>query len=485
MPLLLLLFALHTFLLMGTGTWSDLSMAGEDFGPTLYYVREGVLAAGFLLYAAFAQWKKARALPSRATNIAAIILAALFVSCTVILQVSVQSAACVPAVLVIAVLVGFSGGMVYEHIALAAFQLACDPGKGEGAAPSARHNDPARVLGVVVGGGGAIAVVLQYALQTGFSVGPELLAVCFIACFALIMWLARKARPAVADDHEGEKPCADVPSGPKVAAGGLNVLTFACMIVAVICLCALFLFYEAAVRSTDAVTSFYEWHRLFLAVGYIVIGAAAYLGGRPAASVAVLVSALFAIVVSVQMAMSEAGPLTAVLFYALLAAVLAWSAIAFMSIAAQSSCSALVASTWRILIELVTLSEVLILAAGDLSLMAVLITSLILLAIVVVAMVKGGFVVFSGRNAESYELLQGKDALPPEAHAQLLASECGLTGRERDVLMALVLTENKNQQIADDLGISRRQLQNHISRIYEKTGTTTRAGLVMRVNEGE
>ena len=46
-----------------------------------------------------------------------------------------------------------------------------------------------------------------------------------------------------------------------------------------------------------------------------------------------------------------------------------------------------------------------------------------------------------------------------------------------------MLTEDKNQQIADNLGISRRQLQTYISRIYQKTGTTTRAGLAMLVNE--
>ena len=49
------------------------------------------------------------------------------------------------------------------------------------------------------------------------------------------------------------------------------------------------------------------------------------------------------------------------------------------------------------------------------------------------------------------------------------------------MLAALVLTENKNQQIADELGISRRQLQTYVSRIYKKTGTSTRAGLVMRM----
>ena len=73
-------------------------------------------------------------------------------------------------------------------------------------------------------------------------------------------------------------------------------------------------------------------------------------------------------------------------------------------------------------------------------------------------------------------------ALSLEERIQQLADECGLTDREQEVLTALVLTDEKNQQIADSLFISRRQLQKHISCIYEKTGTTSRAGLAMRVN---
>ena len=70
----------------------------------------------------------------------------------------------------------------------------------------------------------------------------------------------------------------------------------------------------------------------------------------------------------------------------------------------------------------------------------------------------------------------------PEERVKMLADECGLTGREREVLEALVLTDDKNQQIADSLFISRRQLQRHVSSIYEKTGTTSRAGLIIRAN---
>ena len=70
----------------------------------------------------------------------------------------------------------------------------------------------------------------------------------------------------------------------------------------------------------------------------------------------------------------------------------------------------------------------------------------------------------------------------PEERVRQLANECGLTEREREVLEALVLTDDKNQQIADNLFISRRQLQRHVSNIYEKTGTMSRAGLILRAS---
>lgn len=477
-------FALHTFLLMGTGTWSDLAMAGEDFGTALYYVREGVLAAGFLLYAAFAQLKKTRFPSRKAADVLGVVLVALFAACIVALQVSGQPAVRVPAVLVVALLVGVSGGMVYERVALLAPRSGDGSFAGESGLPEARCGDASRSLGLVVGCGGALAVALQFALQTGLSLGGWL-AACLVACFCLVMWLVRTMSPS-SSKAQGGDDASPVESSAGCDAddpGALEAVPFICMVVVAVCLFALLLFYEAVLRSSGAVASFYEWHRLFLAAGYIVIGAAAYLGGRPAASVAIVVCALFATIVSVQTAMLEAGPLTAILFYALLGAELAWGAIMFMSVAAQSRHTALVASMWRVLAELVTLLEVLIAAAGDLPMMGVLACSLALLAVVVLAMVKGGLFEPAGRVAEGLEPPRGGVPAPSaEERVLLLARESGLTGREQEVLAALVLTEDKNQQIADELGISRRQLQTHISRIYEKTGTTTRAGLVMRVN---
>ncbi|MBQ9043966.1 MAG: helix-turn-helix transcriptional regulator [Eggerthellaceae bacterium] len=474
LPLLLALFALHTFLLMGTGTWSDLAMAGEDFAWALYYVREGVLAVGFLAYMAFARLRKPHFLASKSADVADAVLVVLFGACILVLNLSAAPGLRVPAVLVVAVLVGVSGGMVYERVALAAHQLASEAGsQGE------RGCDSARVLGVVVGGGGALAVVAQFALQTGLSIGV-LLDVLFAVCFGLVMWLARKIRPTVADVQAADGArvgSRDVGRNPE----GMGAASFACMVVAATCLFALLPFCEAAIRASGSVAVFYEWHRLFAAVGYAVIGAAAYFGGRPASSAAVLVSALFAVIASVQTAMMEAGALMAVVFYFVLAAALAWSCIAFMSAAATSKYPALVASVGRVLLVLVTLTEIPIQAAGPLTPTAVLVASAALLAAVVLSMLRGGFLQ-GGGTAEGAGQSIEEPAPSPEERVRLLAAECGLTDREREVLSALVLTEDKNQAIADSLFVSRRTLQKHISSIYEKTGVTTRVALVMRVN---
>lgn len=52
-----------------------------------------------------------------------------------------------------------------------------------------------------------------------------------------------------------------------------------------------------------------------------------------------------------------------------------------------------------------------------------------------------------------------------------------LTPREVDVLIAVTQDERPLKQVAEELGISMRMVQRHLSSIYQKTDTQTRAGL--------
>lgn len=53
-----------------------------------------------------------------------------------------------------------------------------------------------------------------------------------------------------------------------------------------------------------------------------------------------------------------------------------------------------------------------------------------------------------------------------------------LTGREREVLQKLLVSDDSVQDIADELYISRASLYRHIASMNEKTGTKTRVGLI-------
>lgn len=62
-------------------------------------------------------------------------------------------------------------------------------------------------------------------------------------------------------------------------------------------------------------------------------------------------------------------------------------------------------------------------------------------------------------------------------YLRFFSEHFGLTSREAEVFERLVTSEAGVQEIADELYISRRNLQRHIASVYEKTNTKSRIGL--------
>ena len=74
----------------------------------------------------------------------------------------------------------------------------------------------------------------------------------------------------------------------------------------------------------------------------------------------------------------------------------------------------------------------------------------------------------------------------PRTPEEILATFCesyGLTKRESDVLAAVVADEQPLKCVADNLGVGLRTVQHHLTSLYKKTGTQTRAGLTARFIE--
>lgn len=111
---------------------------------------------------------------------------------------------------------------------------------------------------------------------------------------------------------------------------------------------------------------------------------------------------------------------------------------------------------------------------------AVMIASLILFVLVSVAFVGAGLFRLPSTVGEREAIQAGLAAAaaptPEEMQAEFI-SRSGLTPREEEVLRAVTADERPLKQVADDLGISLRMVQRHLTSIYSKTDTQTRAGL--------
>ena len=111
---------------------------------------------------------------------------------------------------------------------------------------------------------------------------------------------------------------------------------------------------------------------------------------------------------------------------------------------------------------------------------AVMIASLILFVLVSVAFIGAGLFrppsTVGEREAIQAGLAAAAAPTLEEVQAEFI-SRSGLTPREEEVLRAVTADERPLKQVADDLGISLRMVQRHLTSIYSKTDTQTRAGL--------
>lgn len=83
----------------------------------------------------------------------------------------------------------------------------------------------------------------------------------------------------------------------------------------------------------------------------------------------------------------------------------------------------------------------------------------------------------TAKPQEEPEAKAPADKSAPDKHLAAFSERYSLTPRERDVLSAVCSSEETLRCIADDMGISLRALQKHLTSIYRKSDTQSRAGL--------
>ncbi len=245
------------------------------------------------------------------------------------------------------------------------------------------------------------------------------------------------------------------------------------MMIIVVCLYAFFPFYEVYASGMLSGSFLYNVPRLFLIAGYIVAGILFSLKKRNHPHLGVLCMAILSLLLPILSSLEGATFAATGIFYAILGYVIAYCNICFLCVAPATKKVAFWASMGRIADLTVTIAVGGLIYVTGVSYLAAFIAELILLITLIALMFTG--------NLLRGDLVGDEVTDRSDISSSILkvdpVTEYSLTPREKEVFDVLISTEKKNQEIADDLGISRRQLQNHIASIYKKTGTQSRAGL--------
>lgn len=341
-------------------------------------------------------------------------------------------------------LLGFTGGEVYERLALSA--------------NSQRH------AGLCTGIGYALAVALQFCLQLQWTFTPVLALFLFISFVLLFILIFRK------DSIQTAAPEQKTAVSRTTLVSGI-VITAALLIFTS--------YYNSYIHHLQVASGYsdynvYSWPRLLMIPTVILFG---YLGdvrgGKllPVCTLCVAATALL----NTALLGRDTYLLNMCLYYVALTAVIAYYHVTFFRIAEHTKHPSLWACMGRVVDSLIV-----ILAFGlkisVQSQLVVLIINIAALAVTIVTMAFSGALNLSKPEVAEAEAAEKADPFP------VIQKNYGITPSELRVLRELVSTDDKQAVIASRLNISVSTLRHHITSLYKKTGVQTRLALSNLVN---
>lgn len=314
--------------------------------------------------------------------------------------------------------------------------------------------------GACMGIGYSAALLLQFLFQLEYEIKLALALFALAALAALFVLLSLKkaeGEGAFASD-EGVRPS-------KIAS--------ACVICAGLLLFTAFYngyIHHLQIASAYTEYNVYTWPRLLMIPGMLLFGFVGdFKGGRSLPLVSLCFSVV-ALLNAVLASRSETYWLNMCLYYVSLSAAVAYYDLIFWRMASKSKCRALVSVAGRVLDSLIVIPFCFV-SLSEASAGVVLALNIAALALVIVLMALNGDFNFDAGPPER------ADGTPDERFAKI-GERYGLTPSELRVFRELVLTEDKQTVISERLNVKIRTVQANITRIYQKTGVTTRSGLV-------
>ncbi|MBR3250427.1 MAG: helix-turn-helix transcriptional regulator [Erysipelotrichaceae bacterium] len=391
----------------------------------LYYVDMFCVTLGFILYAVFYDIFKRRTFPLYAAIInTVVLLSSLLIKIEAVFMVLAPIAG---------LFLGFFGGFFYTYMALS-FQ-------------------DERNSGMTMGLAMSLAVFAQWFLQ--IFIGIPILYIFIIDVCVMIFFICYKDRYKIERSECEIKAVKMTDVLPIFIVTGIIFLVF----------CFDNRMENILTAQQFKTINIYTWPRLFLIVSYLGYG---YVHDKFEGlydQLSVLVAALLSIISLILLSTGSYLNLAMSIFYLELGLIISYYNLVFWKICLNKKHLSFWASMGRIIDG--GISTVLALVwKKELSLFTEIIIDIIVIILIVI-------LIFT-ENRKRIDK-QGK----PDLEEFIRKHE--LTKREQDVFNKLLKPETGVEQMADELFISRRTLQRHISSIYEKCGVSNRAGLIALV----
>ena len=319
-----------------------------------------------------------------------------------------------------------------------------------------------RCMGRATGVGMALAVVLQFLIQSVFPLDAVFLASMIASILLVVFLVSRAPWDWVLDDPL-----------PYSAGNETPRRTALVLLSAVVLMSLVSGLIDGVITAFDSAGTYDIYHgvRLFYALGLVAAGWAADLRGR---RLLPLTAACFILLSSISTALlsSPAGYFAGVaLMYVYNGFYVIFLTVLFCDFAPRTSRPELWAGLGRVA-RCFTVAAVVpsmpwlydVWGSTALTVGSCLLSVAVLLVLV-------PWIIRSGKLEQR---------LSPEQALEHFCQSCRLTPRESEVLQKLLESDDSLQAIATDLSISVRMVQRYVTSIYEKTGAKSRTGLHQR-----
>lgn len=327
-------------------------------------------------------------------------------------------------------------------------------------------NQPSKRLGTNLGGGMAVAIIIQFALQSLSSSHFIATALLLLLTLMVIAPFFQENNTSDIVDDELRLPGIFWESAIVMLMSSILALQDSIVVL----------------KNANGEIELFSYVRLFYALGLLMAGVLAdYHKGRYFNLFVVCAAFVSTIAIAAFRGGNTFFNLSMIVMYFYSGFYVMFLTYTFIRKGKGQANSGLISGIGRVLRSIVTAIVVVVMIpfSGHESLGIISTLSCLFAIAILVLAYLGNLLLPPSKESIPFEMTTTFE----EEHFERFFNQYDLTDRERDVFRLYITTEQENQIIAERLGISRRVLQRHIATIYEKTGTHTRVGLLQKFIE--